>query len=242
MSRSLSRRSLFGMLASCPLCAEAAAASLPVCVPGHNQSPIELGGAKPVEVEKAIEIDYQSISATLKRSGESFKLYPASGNNSIKIDGEKYKLYEFHFHHPAEHLVGGTRHRMECHFVNKKENGDQLAVVGVFIVQGKEDNIAMKPIWDALPPADTEGGTHLEIVDLPYLLPKNLNGPLYRYNGSLTSAPFPAPDGLIWSIYQQTVEASVDQIRKYECMYPPNARPIQALEKREVKLLITKPK
>jgi len=233
MSITLSRRSLVSMLAVCPLCAAADAAEPFVCVPGKEQSPIDLSGAREQTVKEAIEIHYNISDATMKRVGESFKLYPKNGGY-IKIDGDRYDLYEFHFHHPAEHKLSGSQHPMECHFVNKKDK--QYAVVGVFLRRGAP-NPTIGAIWQNLPPPDDSNGTALIGINPRPLLPEKLDGPLYRYKGSLTTAPFPAPEGLIWSVYQKPVEVSPSQIAAYQCMYPPNARPVQAPNGRPIQLL-----
>merc|ERR1719384_41023 len=59
--------------------------------------------------------------------------------NSLMVNGFKYNLLQFHYHHAAEHTVGMKQYPLEVHYVHSKDghvvslgaDGD-LAVVGIF--------------------------------------------------------------------------------------------------------------
>lgn len=55
-----------------------------------------------------------------------------TGIGSMSFGGVSYKMKQFHFHLPSEHLDNGTSMAMEMHMVWEASNG-QLAVIGTFI-------------------------------------------------------------------------------------------------------------
>ena len=70
-----------------------------VCSLGGEQSPIDLSCARR---EKLVPVgfDYRSSSATIENTGHSIQVNPASGNG-IVVDGVRYELEQFDFHHAA---------------------------------------------------------------------------------------------------------------------------------------------
>ena len=52
----------------------------------------------------------------------------------------------------------------------------------------------------------------------------------YRYMGSLTTPP--CTQGIIWTLLQQPIAASPDQIRQFAALYANNARPVQGHNRR----------
>jgi carbonic anhydrase len=150
----------------------------------------------------------------------------ADPGSSCVIGGTSYVLQQFHFHHPSEHLLSGKPFDIECHFVHRSAAGD-IAVIGVFMRPG-ETNRALQPIWDAMPrqegPERDAGTTY----DPGALLPANPG--YYRYTGSLTTPP--CSQGIVWTVLQQPIEASPEQIRQFAALYKNNARPVQGHNRR----------
>ncbi|MBY0430110.1 MAG: carbonic anhydrase family protein, partial [Rhodospirillales bacterium] len=140
---------------------------------------------------------------------------------------ELYKLVQFHFHHPSEHLLSGKRFKMEAHFVHKAEDG-RLAVLGVFIRPGAE-NAAYAPIFANMPehegPEKLIEGVKVNPADM---LPAGRG--YFRYMGSLTTPP--CSEGILWSVFKDSLEASPAQIEKFAKLFPMNARPPQELNRR----------
>jgi carbonic anhydrase len=64
-------------------------------------------------------------------------------------------------------------------------------------------------------------------IDIAALMPK---GRFHRYEGSLTTPP--CSETVDWALMDTPIEASEAQIRAFERLYPNNARPIQALNRR----------
>ncbi len=229
MSNMIARRSFLGMLAACPICTAAAGAETDDgAVP---QSPIDLSNAARSPKPSGLTVRYAaSQTVTIKPYGYSFEVTTTAANSIFYSPDKIYELESFHFHHPAEHIASGGTHPMECHFVNKW-NKKEVAVLGVFISAGPQENGALEKIWKSMPPRDKEGHK-IENVNLNLLLPSNKA--LFRYQGSLTGAPFPSVQSVLWSIYEEPVAASPSQIAQFQAAYPSNARSIQPANGRPV--------
>ena len=52
---------------------------------------------------------------TIVNNGHTFRMDFAPGS-TLQTSSDRYTLVQFHFHHPAEHLIGGNRSAMEVHF------------------------------------------------------------------------------------------------------------------------------
>ena len=239
MSATLSRRSLFAMVASCPLCARAFAAETDACTPGQQQSPIVLGPGVAVKADVPMpEILHESMLFEVKPESGTFKAYPTKPGNKMIISGVEYKLKEFHFHHPSEHKLANDSYPIECHLVHEPVDPVepcapvQYAVIAVFIAPGRILNKALSPVWRKIKP-NTEGGVTANPVDLRYLVPnKEHRTPVYRYMGSLTTGDDVAKEGIMWTIFEKPVQAFQLQIDQFTRNYPENASKTRPLYRR----------
>jgi carbonic anhydrase len=107
----------------------------------------------------------------------------------------------------------------------------RLAVVGVFVQEGAH-NDAFTPVWDHLP-ADHNGTILTGVtVQVASLLPTDQT--IYRYNGSLTTPP--CSENVIWSVMQNPVEMSAEQIAAFTAIIEGNNRPLQPVNVRDLQL------
>jgi len=104
-----------------------------VCGQGLAQSPIDLHSAVNSELSNIV-VSYQATPYEVVNNGHTIQVNVQPGSN-IMLEGESYKLLQFHFHHPSEHLKDGKPFEMEAHFVHISDKG-VLAVLGVFIKPG----------------------------------------------------------------------------------------------------------
>lgn len=188
------------------------------CRIGSQQTPIDLLNAQKAEV--SIEIDYRPLPLRLANNGHTIQAAAADGG-AVSIDGTGYDLAQFHFHHPSEHTLDGVAFDMELHLVHKSGAGG-LAVVGVFMKEGTH-NSALDAVFNCMPL--NAGGEVLAVerFDPAVLLPKSRTG--FRYTGSLTTPP--CSEGLVWTVFQDPIEVSREQIRRFALLFPNNARPTQ---------------
>lgn len=150
------------------------------------------------------------------------------GAGSVTVGGDTYRLSQFHFHTPAEHLENGYKFPMEMHmvFADAKDN---LLVIGRWVEEGNF-NKALAPIFSNLPHSVTDTLT-VDHFNLNALIPDNLNS--FRYDGSLTTPPF--SEGVKWIDLAQPLDMSADQINAYSSLFPDgDAREIQALNGRTI--------
>jgi carbonic anhydrase len=196
------------------------------CQIGQKQTPINLTGAARGN-EAAPKFDYHAFPIKILNNGHTIQVNAAPGS-SITIGETKYELAQFHFHHPSEHLLDGKAFEIELHLVHKSAAGG-LAVVGVFLKQGKE-NAALKAVFDQMPAKEAPAAEVKGSVDPAQLLPAARG--FYRYAGSLTTPP--CSEGIVWTVFKEPIELSPAQAKQFSDLFENNARPVQSLHGRSL--------
>ena len=151
------------------------------------------------------------------------------GGDSIVLEGGGSSLVQFHFHLPSEHTVDGAASSMEVHFVHAAEEGD-LAVIGVLMEAGAADP-TIQSLWEAIPGSD-ESPAAVGALDPGTLLPEGRG--YFRYQGSLTTPP--CSEVVSWVVMTESISVSQVQVDAFAALYPMNARPVQPLNGRDVRL------
>ena len=112
-----------------------------------------------------------------------------------------------------------------------KSKSGELAVVGVFIEQGKH-HASFDAVWSNMP---TETGTekHLEHirVNIDDMLPSDRTH--WRYRGSLTTPP--CSEGVRWFLVQTPIQLDAMQIDQFRKVFDGNNRPTQPHNDRVVR-------
>ena len=197
------------------------------CKTGAAQSPIDLCSPEDAGLPP-IAFHYAKAPLRVVNNGHSLQVDIPKGSYA-HIDGQRYDLRQFHFHHLSEHTVRGAHYPMEAHLVHTNTQGD-IAVVGVFFTEGAPSGL----LGDVLDHAPQDAGctfdVHTMTVDPAALLPAQPR--YYRYTGSLTTPP--CTEGVLWSVFEQPVEVSAEQIARFREMYPNNYRPVQPLNDRTI--------
>ncbi|SRR5579875_66877 len=244
----LDRRAvLFGLL-SCPVCVSFAQAaeshwsyegadgpaqwgeldpSFKACGAGGQQSPIDLKGAIKAEFGR-LRLDWKPQAYALVNNGHTIQANAKPGSFA-QVAGETCALEQFHFHAPSEHAIDGARTAMEVHFVHARSGGG-YAVVGALMKSGAS-NAAFGAIMAAAPRAPGEA-TLRRPIDPRLLVPAKSE--VYRYEGSLTTPP--CSEVVDWSIFARPIEVAAGDIAAFRALYPMNARPLQARNRRFILL------
>ena len=198
------------------------------CNVGMRQSPIDVNAGVRIKTNLSnIKFDYKKVKGEVINNGHSIQVnYPAG--SSINIDGEKYKLLQFHFHTPSENIVAGKHYDMEMHLVHENDKGE-LAVVAVFMKNGKH-NKQLQSTWDIMPPKAGQKAMLTSAIFAGDLLPKDQT--YTRFNGSLTTPP--CSEGVSWFVMTNPIEVSEKQIAKFASVIGKDARPVQAINHRFV--------
>jgi carbonic anhydrase len=195
-----------------------------VCSAGSQQSPVDIAGAVKAEIP-AIGVDWKKNGLRIVNNGHSIQVNVPAGSTLSRGD-RAYGLLQFHFHHPSEHLVEGRRSAMEAHFVHQSVDRGTLGVLGVFLAAG-----AANPDFARLAatfPAVAGQEATLDGVDPTGLLPPSLA--YWSYEGSLTTPP--CSEIVDWMVARQPVEVAEADIARFAALYPMNARPVLADNRR----------
>jgi len=200
-----------------------------LCKAGKGQSPVDITGAVKADLAP-IKTSYKDVPLRVINNGHTIKVNYVEGSTAV-IGGKTYSLLQFHFHGPSENIVDGKAFPLEAHLVHKSEDGD-LAVIGVFLKEGKKNDL-IQAIWNNIPdkvgPERTAKGIK---INASSLLPSNQE--YYNFTGSLTTPP--CSEGVSWNVMTTPIEVSAEQIAKFAFYYKMNARPVQPLNNRVIKV------
>ncbi|HWO68186.1 MAG TPA: carbonic anhydrase family protein [Umezawaea sp.] len=183
-------------------------------------------GHSDLELEYVRKDAASATGCTTRHHEETEEANVTPGAAHVTVAGVRYELEQFHFHTPSEHRFQGRSDPMEMHFVHRSAAG-KLLVIGVPLRAG-----ALSTVDRVLAKLAPECGENVEVedVNLNSLLPRNHT--TFRYNGSLTTAPF--TEGVQWFL---TGELTVSQatINRFQGLFTSgNARATQPLNGRTV--------
>ncbi|HEX7728904.1 MAG TPA: carbonic anhydrase family protein [Terracidiphilus sp.] len=192
------------------------------CGDGHEQSPIDIRGAKLNKALQPIEFHYMATSMKLENNGHTIVVYPKPGSY-IVAGGVRYDLKQFHFHRPSEEAVGGKLTDMDVHLVHEDASG-KLAVIAVRLIENRDaPNATLAALWQALPKESGKTSNVEAMVNPAGLLPANHG--YWTYMGSLTTPP--CTEGVHWFVMVDEVTLSRDQLHDFTTLYRLNSRPLQ---------------
>jgi carbonic anhydrase len=200
------------------------------CSAGHEQSPIDIRGAKLNTALPPIEFHYIAGPVTLENTGNTIVVHVDPGSYII-VGGVRYDLVQFHFHHPGEEAVKGKITDMDVHLVHKSADG-KLAVIAVRLTEDRTSppNALLATLWQHLPTKVGETQKVTDMVNPGGFLPADRG--YWTYIGSLTSPP--CTEGVRWFVFEQEMTLSREQLRTFAALYKVNSRPLQDLHGRRV--------
>lgn len=190
---------------------------------GTTQSPVTLAPVQQVTGER-LEFKYRPSQMNVANSGHDFRaVLTDNSNNLLTVPGlgEGFRLSNFHFHTPNEHVLPKHDFQGELHLVHQR--GDEIVAVGFFIRVGTAENKALAPFFDALP-LDLCATTKNAIDFDPNVLLRTVGTVYYTYTGSLTT-PACTPN-VRFFIYPVAIEIGPNQYKKL-IRFGKNARPVQ---------------
>ena len=197
-----------------------------VCAVGTQQSPLDIGSTVKAELPK-LDIAWGKSADTIVNNGHTIQLNVSDGSK-LTVGNEQYKLVQFHFHRPSEHLIGGKNFPMEAHFVHATAAG-ALGVVGVMMAAGKT-NPAFNKVVSTMP---AKAGPPIKAdaaIDPNGFLPGGRT--YYAYAGSLTTPP--CAETVAWMLLTDPIEVAEADVAAFAKLYPVNARPAQKPDRRFV--------
>ena len=193
------------------------------------QSPVDI---RPEEAIKAqlpeITYEYNPFQMMIVDNGHTIQGFGAE-DSFITVGNKRYQFLQFHFHSPSEHTVNGKAYPLELHLVHKEVGTDNLAVVGVFIEEGAENNF-LGNVFNEIPSEEkVEQQTDI-MLNLSDFIPPAQS--YYTYLGSLTTPPCTV--GVDWILFDEPIQASTAQIGMFTERYDNTARPVQPLQNRRL--------
>ena len=199
------------------------------CSTGTHQSPIDLPASVPAASDHHIEFHYQSVPLKVLNNGHTIQVEVPAGSY-IELDGRRYDLLQFHFHHPSEETIAGKHADMVVHLVHKNDQGG-LAVVGVLMNAGQGEPAILARVWEHLPAraGETDAPAGVQIA-LNELLPADHH--FYHFTGSLTTPP--CSEDVAWNVMASPIAISAEHVQAFHALYPLNARPVQPLHDRAI--------
>jgi carbonic anhydrase len=201
---------------------------------GDSQSPIDIRDSDVSFVDELPDIRFLYPDALLEVINTGSPDHEATvraivnTTATIRVEDVTYRLTQFHFHTPSEHLLNGEEFPLELHLVHDAGSGD-LLVLGVLIEVGDRHR-GLRRMFRDLPANSTETNT-IKHFDLDDLIPDD-DG-THRYDGSLTTPPF--TEGVQWIVFDEPLEMSDDQIEAFQELFPDgNTREPQPLNDRPI--------
>ncbi|KAJ9184354.1 hypothetical protein P3X46_004086 [Hevea brasiliensis] len=212
------------------------------CRTGDLQSPIDMSNNRVEVIRKSGDFkrNYKPCNSVVKNRGHDISLeWKGYNAGSIQINGNEYFLQQCHWHSPSEHTINGRRYNMELHMVHVNTDPNvkyNITVIGILYKIGPPDAFLSKLLSDIKSMNDQKQERNMGMVDPREI--KMGDKRYYRYLGSLTVPP--CTERVIWTINKKIRTVSEDQVKALrEAVHDyaeRNARPVQPLNKREIKL------
>jgi carbonic anhydrase len=194
------------------------------------QSPVDLPAEAPLKT--GLVLAYREARLHVLNNRHTIQVDHGQ-ESTMSVDGEIYRLLQFHLHSPAEHQVAGLVAPLEAHFVHRAADGT-IAVLAVFMRDGAA-NPTFEQVLDVMPGTPSAVGSSSSI-SAAGMLPDDLS--FHAYDGSLTTPP--CTEGVRWFVLGHPIEASGAQIDRFRALpflshegeFVGNARPVQPLNGR----------
>ncbi len=208
---------------------------------GESQSPIALESSQSSTLAAPARHYGTRVALILYNSGYGLRAdLPAADlllpgrTNTMQVDGGTYRLVEFHFHAPGEHIwPGNVRPPLELHLVHADANGD-LAALGIpVVVRNGAGNAGFEQLLAQVPAGRGQRRSLPGFFNLAAFVAPTVPGLTYRYPGSLTTPP--CSESVRWDVTDMShpIVISPAQEIRYRAAFPRSAcRPPQPLNGR----------
>ena len=199
------------------------------CNKGHEQSPIDLKGARLNTALKPIEFHYAAGPVTITNTGNGIEVQVDPGSY-IVADGVRYDLVSYEFHHPSEHTWRGKFSDMEIDLLHRSGDGKE-AIVGIRLAEQRGfPNAILATLWDHMPTRAGQTEKVADMVNPGGLLPADRG--YWTYKGSELTPP--CAEGVHWYIFEQELSISRSQYNAFDALYKVNTRATQDLHGRKI--------
>jgi carbonic anhydrase len=199
------------------------------CSKGHEQSPIDIRGARLNKALEPLEFHFVAGPVTLENTGRGIVAHVDPGSVMV-ANGVRYHLSELDFHHPSEHPVRGKLSDMEVDMVFDNDEGE-TAIVAVRLNQDRGfPNALLATLWQHLPTRPDTSAKVTDMVSAGGLLPEDRG--YWTYVGSKLTPP--CTEGVRWFVLEEDLSISRSQMRTFADLFRMNTRPVQDLHGRKI--------
>jgi carbonic anhydrase len=200
------------------------------CEEGKQQSPVDIPaeGTRQETLDMGeMAISYIHDSKAIRNDGRAVHVDYAEGN-TLKVNGNPYRLESIHCHSPSEHLIDGSDFAAELHMVHR--NDDDTLLVLSHLYEHGSPNPVIQTILETAPVADS-AEVNNPVINAADFVPDTFDH--YRYIGSLTRPPCSEP--VRWFVLSRPGTVSTEQVAALlELSGGPNNRPVQPLGDRVI--------
>lgn len=202
----------------------------------QQQSPVDL--VDPIQVnlgERDLQLGWAKAGQIAGRShqghhGRSVSLDTQADRHYIQLDRKNFKLDSLHFHQQSEHTVEGKPYPMELHLVHRDVQSGNLAVMGIFIDEDKNDPHTPDEPLDKFLDQIAGGGSDADVNLDPAVFIPSSPDQFYRYEGSLTTPNYDS--NVSWLVMREPLKVDSEQMTKMKALFENPARPTQPLNRR----------
>jgi carbonic anhydrase len=199
------------------------------CSGGRQQSPVNIRGARLNPALKPIQFHFIGGPVTLINDGHAIVVRQVPGSFVI-IDGVRYDLQYFTFHHPSEHAVNGRLTDMEVDFLTRSADG-KMAMLAVLLSENSDfPNAVVSMLWQHLPKTAGTRQKDDDLVDPGGLFPSDPG--YWTYAGSLPEPP--CTEGVQWYVFETPQPISLRELNAFLNIFKVNTRPLQELHGRRI--------
>ena len=199
------------------------------CSKGHEQSPVDIRGARLNTALQPIEFHYIAGPVTVENTGRGVIVHVDPGSY-IVAGGARYDLVGLEFHRPSEHSVKGKLADMEVDLVHKSADGKMAIVAARMSEDRGNPNATLATLWANLPAKPGASEKITDMVNPGGLLPGDRG--YWTYTGSELTPP--CMEGVQWFVFEQIVSVSREQLRAFSNLYKMNTRSDQDLHGRRI--------
>ncbi len=199
------------------------------CSRGHEQSPVDIRGARLNSALRPIEFHYIGGPETLENTGRGIVVRVDPGSY-IVAGGVRYNLLRYEFHHPSEHAVRGRLTDMEVDLIHQSQDG-RFAIVAVRLSEDRGNpNAVLATLWQHLPTTAGARSKVEDMIDPGAFLPADRS--YWTYTGSELTPP--CAEGVLWFVFENNISISREQLRTFTDLFRMNTRPLQDLHGRRI--------
>lgn len=199
------------------------------CSRGRQQSPVDIRGARLNSELKPLQFHFIAGPVMLINDGHAIVVRPLPGSY-VAIDGVRYDLQYFTFHHPSQHAVNGDLSDMEVDFLTRSADG-KMAMLGVLLSENSDfPNATIAALWQHLPTTPGAQEKDEDLVNPGGLFPSDPG--YWTYTGSLPEPP--CTEGVQWYVFETPLPISLRQLNAFVGIFRMNTRPLQQMHGRHI--------